>query len=70
MPSASRLPADEPGDPRPLKEFHPTATLEPHPVRLLKGKRVALGLTGSIASIKGVQLARELARHGAEVLAS
>jgi len=36
---------------------------------LLKGKRVALGLTGSIASIKGVQLARELARHGAEVLA-
>ena len=69
MPSASKLPADEPEDPRPLNEFHPTATLEPHPVLLLKGKRVALGLTGSIASVKGVELARELARHGAQVVA-
>ena len=69
MPPASELPGNEPQAPRPLDEFHPTATIGSHPVRLLKGKRVALGLTGSIASIKGVELARELARHGAEVVA-
>jgi len=52
----------------PLEALHPAATVVPYPFRLLAGKRVALGLTGSIASVKGVELARELARHGAEVI--
>ena len=33
----------------------------------LQGKKIVLGVTGSIAAIKTVELARELIRHGAEV---
>ena len=34
---------------------------------MLKGKRIVLGITGSIAAVECVKLARELIRHGAEV---
>jgi phosphopantothenoylcysteine decarboxylase/phosphopantothenate--cysteine ligase len=34
----------------------------------LAGKRIVLGITGSIAAVEIVKLARELARHGAEVI--
>lgn len=33
----------------------------------LAGRRIALGITGSIAAVESVRLARELMRHGAEV---
>ena len=33
----------------------------------LHGKTIALGITGSIAAVRCVELARELMRHGAEV---
>ncbi|OPY34563.1 MAG: bifunctional phosphopantothenoylcysteine decarboxylase/phosphopantothenate synthase [Methanomassiliicoccales archaeon PtaU1.Bin124] len=33
----------------------------------LQGKRIVLGITGSIAAVECVELARELIRHGAEV---
>ncbi|MDK2794937.1 MAG: phosphopantothenoylcysteine decarboxylase / phosphopantothenate---cysteine ligase [Archaeoglobaceae archaeon] len=35
----------------------------------LKGKKIVLGVTGSIAAVECVKLARELARRGAEVFA-
>ncbi len=40
------------------------ASKSPH----LQGKRVILGITGSIAAVESVKLARELARFGAEVI--
>ena len=33
----------------------------------LEGKKIVLGVTGSIAAVETVKLARELLRHGAEV---
>ena len=35
--------------------------------RMLEGKKVVMGVTGSIAAIKAIELARELRRQGAEV---
>lgn len=35
----------------------------------LEGKKIVLGVTGSIAAVESVKLARELARRGAEVIA-
>jgi len=37
--------------------------------RKLKGKRIVLGVTGSIAAVETVKLARELIRRGADVVA-
>ncbi|AGK60361.1 Phosphopantothenate-cysteine ligase /Phosphopantothenoylcysteine decarboxylase [Archaeoglobus sulfaticallidus PM70-1] len=37
--------------------------------RKLEGKRIVLGVTGSIAAVETVKLARELIRRGAEVIA-
>ncbi|HPP44439.1 MAG TPA: bifunctional phosphopantothenoylcysteine decarboxylase/phosphopantothenate--cysteine ligase CoaBC, partial [Methanomassiliicoccaceae archaeon] len=37
--------------------------------RLLEGKRIVLGITGSIAAVECFNLARELIRHGADVQA-
>ncbi|WP_290596733.1 MULTISPECIES: bifunctional phosphopantothenoylcysteine decarboxylase/phosphopantothenate--cysteine ligase CoaBC [unclassified Archaeoglobus] len=37
--------------------------------RKLEGKRVVLGVTGSIAAVESVKLARELVRRGADVVA-
>ena len=33
----------------------------------LEGKRIVLGITGSIAAVESFELIRELIRHGAEV---
>ena len=47
----------------PLKDIRSTRGRE------LEGKRIVLGVTGSVASVETPQLARELIRHGAEVVA-
>ncbi len=47
----------------PLKDIQSTRG------RDLEGKRIVLGVTGSVASVEVPQLARELIRHGADVTA-
>lgn len=34
----------------------------------LTGKRIVLGITGSVAAVRSVEIARLLMRHGAEVI--
>lgn len=46
---------------------HPTLDLKSTKSRSLDGKRIVLCITGSIAAVETVKLARELIRHGAEV---
>jgi len=55
-----------------MAEFHPSnhsSKLEITATKstLLAGKRIVLGLTGSVAVVETVRLTRELMRHGAEV---
>lgn len=47
--------------------MHPVENLRGSASRHLEGRRIVLGLSGSIAAVKCVELARELARHGAVV---
>jgi phosphopantothenoylcysteine decarboxylase/phosphopantothenate--cysteine ligase len=47
--------------------MHPVNELRNTKSRKLEGKKIVLGVTGSIASVECVKLARELIRHGAEV---
>jgi len=47
--------------------MHPAKELCCSKSEKLKGKRIVLGVTGSIAAVETVKLARELIRHGAEV---
>lgn len=47
--------------------MHPTSELRGSRSDRLKGKRIVLGITGSIAAVECVKLARELIRHGADV---
>ncbi|MCK5773478.1 MAG: bifunctional phosphopantothenoylcysteine decarboxylase/phosphopantothenate--cysteine ligase CoaBC [Thermoplasmata archaeon] len=49
--------------------MHPTAELRSVKSDRLKGKRIVLGVTGSIAAVECVKLSRELIRHGADVIA-
>jgi phosphopantothenoylcysteine decarboxylase/phosphopantothenate--cysteine ligase len=49
--------------------MHPTKAICGSKGSSLKGKTIVLGITGSIAAVKCVELARELIRHGAEVFA-
>jgi phosphopantothenoylcysteine decarboxylase/phosphopantothenate--cysteine ligase len=46
---------------------HPSLRITGTKSQSLQGKKIVLGVTGSIAAIKTVELARELIRHGAEV---
>ncbi|WP_174590428.1 bifunctional phosphopantothenoylcysteine decarboxylase/phosphopantothenate--cysteine ligase CoaBC [Methanocella conradii] len=46
---------------------HPTLDLKSAKSHSLDGRRIALCVTGSIAAVETVKLARELIRHGAEV---
>ena len=46
---------------------HPTLRIKGTKSHALSGKRIVLGVTGSIAAVKTVELARELIRHGADV---
>ncbi|HWG90848.1 MAG TPA: bifunctional phosphopantothenoylcysteine decarboxylase/phosphopantothenate--cysteine ligase CoaBC [Candidatus Thermoplasmatota archaeon] len=48
--------------------MHPSESIRGETSRLLEGKRIILAVTGSIACVKSVELARELIRHGATVL--
>ena len=47
--------------------MHPASELCCTKSRKLAGKRIVLGVTGSIAAVETVKLARELIRHGADV---
>jgi phosphopantothenoylcysteine decarboxylase / phosphopantothenate---cysteine ligase len=46
---------------------HPTLMIKGTKSHALSGKKIVLGVTGSIAAVKTVELARELIRHGADV---
>ncbi len=46
---------------------HPTTDLKSSKSHSLDGRRIVLCVTGSIAAVETVRLARELIRHGAEV---
>ncbi len=46
---------------------HPTKQIKGNKSNSLEGKTIVLGITGSIAAVKCVELARELIRHGAKV---
>jgi phosphopantothenoylcysteine decarboxylase/phosphopantothenate--cysteine ligase len=46
---------------------HPTLRIKGTKSHSLLGKKIVLGVTGSIAAVKTVELARELIRHGADV---
>ncbi len=48
---------------------HPTLRIKGTKSRSLLGKKIVLGITGSIAAVKTVEIARELIRHGADVYA-
>jgi len=48
--------------------MHPINEIRGSKSKILSGKRIVLGITGSIAAVECVKLARELARHGAEVI--
>ena len=47
--------------------FHPTLWIEGQKSSSLAGKTIVLGVTGSIAAVRTVELARELIRNGAQV---
>ena len=47
--------------------MHPADHLRGSKSSRLKGRRIVLGVTGSIAAVESVKLVRELIRHGAEV---
>jgi phosphopantothenoylcysteine decarboxylase / phosphopantothenate---cysteine ligase len=49
--------------------MHPTDALRGTRSKKLEGKRIVLGITGSIAAVECFDLARELVRHGAQVRA-
>ncbi|MCJ7561668.1 MAG: DNA/pantothenate metabolism flavoprotein, partial [Thermoplasmata archaeon] len=47
--------------------MHPADHLRGTKSDKLKGRKIVLGLTGSIAAVESIRLCRELIRHGAEV---
>lgn len=47
--------------------MHPSESIKCTKSTILSGKRIILGITGSIAAVESLELARELIRHGAEV---
>jgi len=47
--------------------MHPSQQIRGEKSDILDGKKIALCVTGSIAAVETVKLARELIRHGAEV---
>lgn len=48
--------------------MHPSEAIVGSQSSLLKGKRIVLGITGSIAAVECFELARDLMRHGATVI--
>jgi phosphopantothenoylcysteine decarboxylase/phosphopantothenate--cysteine ligase len=51
----------------PIPNLHPTLWIQGQKSSSLAGKTIVLGVTGSIAAVRVVELARELIRNGAEV---
>jgi phosphopantothenoylcysteine decarboxylase/phosphopantothenate--cysteine ligase len=47
--------------------MHPSESLRGTKGHELEGRRIVLGITGSIAAVESFELVRELVRHGAEV---
>ncbi len=47
--------------------MHPSQELRCNKSENLKGKKIVLGVTGSIAAVETIKLCRELIRHGAEI---
>ena len=48
--------------------MHPVNDIKGSKSSLLKGKKIILAVTGSIAAVETIRLSRELIRHGAEVI--
>jgi len=48
--------------------MHPSEEIRGTKTKLLAGKQIVLGVTGSIAAVQTIQLSRELIRHGADVI--
>lgn len=48
--------------------MHPSSRVRGAKSRRLHGRRIVLGVSGSIAAVESVHLAHELIRHGAEVI--
>lgn len=48
--------------------MHPAARIRSVKSRRLEGRRIVLGVSGSIAAVEAVRLAHELIRHGADVI--
>jgi len=48
---------------------HPANDIKGKKSEKLKGKKIVVGITGSIAAVESVKICRELIRHGAEVIA-
>lgn len=49
--------------------MHPSRAIRGRSTHLLDGRRIVLGITGSIAAVEVPKIARELIRHGAEIRA-
>ncbi len=47
--------------------MHPSERIRFEKSEILKGKKIAMAITGSIAAVEAVKIARELIRHGADV---
>ncbi|MEN3016732.1 MAG: bifunctional phosphopantothenoylcysteine decarboxylase/phosphopantothenate--cysteine ligase CoaBC [Candidatus Methanosuratincola petrocarbonis] len=52
-----------------MSSIHPSKDITGSKSRLIAGKRIALGICGSVACIRAPEIARELMRHGGEVWA-
>lgn len=50
-----------------MSHIHPSKDIIGSKSRLIAGKRIALGICGSVACIKSPEIARELMRHGGDV---
>ena len=48
--------------------MHPVEDIRGSKSQLLKNKLIVLGVTGSIAAVETIKLAREIIRHGAEII--
>ena len=60
------------GGPKPRRTegtLHPSRAIRGTTTRLLEGRRIVVGISGSIAAIEVPRIVRELLRHGAEVRA-
>jgi phosphopantothenoylcysteine decarboxylase/phosphopantothenate--cysteine ligase len=49
--------------------MHPSEYLRGTKSKLLEGRKIVVGISGSIAAVESVRLIRELVRHGADVIA-